>query len=193
MSGNLARRVVQEAAERFGVVGSAGTPATIGVRHLAARGAAVGTAACRSAAPLGPAARPGRRGRSLLGRPESTMDDRDWRLLVDDGDFDGAAQEAALMLLLQAGGMVEMRELIREVAEVLASSGWRDTGNGAPPTTVTSAAPCGLWSAGANFGPWWRRERGRASRPGSGCPSVGGEVAMPRCVTLALRPRMDPD
>ena len=41
-------------------------------------------------------------------------------LLIDESEFDVAAQEAALMLLLQAHGMVEVRDLVKEVAEVLA-------------------------------------------------------------------------
>ena len=74
-------------------------------------------------------------------------------LLIDEGEFEAASQEAALMLLLRAHGMVEVRALIQEVAEVLAGSGWRDTGDGTPPDErdVSRAVwdllrRCELWS-----------------------------------------------
>jgi hypothetical protein len=112
-------------------------------------------------------------------------------LLIDVADFDAAAQEAALMLLLQANGMVEVRDLIREVAEVLASSGWRDTGNGAPPDErdVSRAVwglvrRCELWSmVDEGRGPGFTA-RLRLSDVGR----RGGYAALR---SMALRPRMD--
>jgi hypothetical protein len=94
----------------------------------------------------------GTRGRALLGDLEAQ-----WGVatasLVESDDFDRAVQEAALMLLLQANGPVEREQLVREVADVVAGSGWRDIGNGAPPDDrdVTRAVSglirrCAVWS-----------------------------------------------
>jgi len=93
------------------------------------------------------------------------------------------------MLLLQANGMVEMRELVAEVAEVLAGSGWRDTGDGSPPddSDVTRAVwamvrRCQLWSlVEEGRGPGWS-SRLRLSEAGA-----RGAYAALRHV--ALRPR----
>ncbi|MFC7482103.1 hypothetical protein ACFQX7_21650 [Luedemannella flava] len=168
VAGNLARRVVQEAAERFNwwdlperlprsesdmwrltvlrtVLSSAGAVRRVGRKLLL-----------------------GTRGRALLGNPLAQWQVATDHLLADAG-FDAAAQEAALLLLLQAGGMVEMRELVTEVADVLAGSGWRDTGDGSPPTTRTSAARCGRSCAGASCGHWWTPVAGRAGRPACAC------------------------
>jgi len=89
--------------------------------------------------------------------------------------------------------MVEMRDLIREVADVLANSGWRDTGNGAPPDDhdVSRAVwalvrRCELWSmVEEGKGPGFTT-RLRLSEVGR----RGGYAALR---SLALRPRMDPD
>ena len=95
------------------------------------------------------------------------------------------------MLLLQADGMVEMGDLVREVADVLATSGWRDTGNGAPPDDqdVSRAVwglirRCQLWSmVDEGRGPGFTT-RLRLSEFGR----TGGHVALR---SLALRPRME--
>ena len=97
------------------------------------------------------------------------------------------------MLLLQAHGMVEMRELIQEVAEVMTNSGWRDLGNGAPPDErdVSRAVwalirRCELWSmVDQGRGPGYST-RLRFSEAGR----RGGYAALR---ALALRPGMDPD
>jgi hypothetical protein len=97
------------------------------------------------------------------------------------------------MLLLQARGMVEARDLIKEVAEVLGGSGWRDTGNGAPPDErdVSRAVwsllrRCELWSmVDEGRGPGFTT-RLRLSDAG-----VRGAHAALRL--LALRPRLEPD
>ena len=112
--------------------------------------------------------------------------------LLDTEGFDGAAQEAALMLLLQANGMVEMRELVAETAEVLAGSGWRDTGDGSPPddSDVSRAVwamvrRCQLWSlVEEGRGPGWS-SRLRLSEAGArGAYSALRHVALrPRAVS----------
>jgi len=192
VSGNLARRVVQEAGERFGWWDLPDRPPRsesdiwrLGeLRSVLQRAGALRRSGRRLLL--------GSRGRSLLGDPSAQ-----WTvaasMLIDAGDFECAAQEAALMLLVQAGGMVEMRELIGEVAEVLASSGWRDTGNGAPPDDrdVSRAVwalvrRCELWSmVEEGKGPGYTT-RLRLSDAGK----RGGYAALRH---LALRPRMDPD
>jgi hypothetical protein len=54
--------------------------------------------------------------------------------------------------------MVEMRELVAEVAEVLAGSGWRDTGDGSPPDdSDVSRAVVGMVRRCPARGPLWRR------------------------------------
>jgi hypothetical protein len=134
----------------------------------------------------------GIRGRSLLGDPRAQ-----WtiatRRLIDNGDFDGAAQEAALMLLLQAGGMVEMQELVREVAEVLASSGWRDMGDDTLPNDRHISRA--VWALVRRCELWSMVEEGRG--PGfttrlrlSDVGRRGGYAALRH---LALSPRMEPD
>ncbi len=192
VTGNLARRVAQEAAERFDWWDSPGrAPRSeadvwrLGeLRLLLQRAGAVRRSGRRLVL--------GTKGRSLLGDPAAQ-----WTiaatLLIDAGDFDSAAQEAALMLLLQAGGMVEMRELIREVAEVMAESGWRDTGSGSPPDDrdVTRAVNslvrrCQLWSlVDEGKGP------GYASR--LRLTAVGVRAGHAALRHLALRPRTEPD
>ena len=99
------------------------------------------------------------------------------------------------MLLLQAHGMVEMRDLIQEVAEVLGGSGWRDTGNGAPPDERDVSRAVWACCGGASCGPWWTRARarlhdaaaalrsrhpGRACRPASArAPAAHGAGLVP--------------
>lgn len=132
VGGNLIRRVVQEAADRFDWWELPERPPRsesdiwrLGeLRQVLQRAGALRRAGRRLVL--------GTRGRALLGEPAAQWTTA-MTLLIDPSEFDAAAQEAALMLLLQANGMVEMRDLIKEVAEVLAGSGWRDTGNGAPP------------------------------------------------------------
>ena len=95
------------------------------------------------------------------------------------------------MLLLHAHGMAEMRELVREVAEVLATSGWRDTGNGSPPDEhdVSRAVwalvrRCQLWSLVEEGKGPGMSIRLRLSEAGK----LGGYAALR---ALALRPRAD--
>jgi hypothetical protein len=192
VSGNLARRIVQEAAERFDwwelpdrSPRSESDIWRLGeLRQLLQRTGALRRSGRRLVL--------GTRGRALLGDPMAQ-----WiaatTSLIDSGEFESAVQEASLMLLLQANGMVEMRDLIREVAEVLASSGWRDTGNGAPPDErdVSRAVwglvrRCELWSmVDEGRGPGYTT-RLRLSDVGK----RGGYAALR---ALALRPRMDPE
>jgi len=190
VGGNLSRRIVQEAAERFGWWDLPERPPRsesdiwrLGeLRLTLQRAGAVRRAGRRLVL--------GSRGRSLLGEPFSQ-----WRVatsqLVDQSEFEGAAQEVALMFLLQADGMAEMRELIQEVAETLAASGWRDTGNGAPPDEhdVSRAVwslvrRCQLWSlVEEGKGPGYTT-RLRLSEAGK----LGGYTALR---AVALRPRTD--
>ena len=173
------------------LVGTARPTAEVRVGHLAARETAVGVQRA-GASPSGRRLVLGTRGRALLGDVMAQ-----WTvamgLLIDESEFDVAAQEAALMLLLQARGMVEVRDLVKEVAEVLGGSGWRDTGDGAPPDDrdVSRAVwsllrRCELWSmVDEGRGPGFTT-RLRLSDPG-----VRGAHAALRM--LALRPRMESD
>lgn len=194
VTGNLARRVVQEAADRFNwwdlperqprsesdmwrltvlrtILASAGAVRRVGRKLLL-----------------------GTRGRALLGNPLAQWQTATDHLLAESG-FDAAAQEAALLLLLQAGGMVEMRELITEVADVLAGSGWRDTGDGSPPDEqdVSRAVwafvrRCELWSlVDSGRGPGWST-RLRLSPAGL----LGGYAAL-RYQALRARAAADAD
>jgi hypothetical protein len=191
VTGNLSRRVVQEAAERFvwwepspsrpprseGEVWQLGE-----LRLLLQRAGAVRRSGRRLVL--------GARGRSLLGDP-----DAQWRtvtaLLMDQGDFESAAQESALMLLLQAHGMAESRELIKEVAEVLASSGWRDVTDGSPPddndvmrAVWATMRRCQLWGfAQETDGPGFTT-RHRLTAPGR----LAATAALR---AHALRPRLE--
>ena len=174
------------------LVGTARPTAAVRVGHLAARRAAAGAAAGRRVTPLGRRLVLGTRGRALLGDAMAQ-----WTVAMAAPDrraeFDVAAQEAALMLLLQARGMVEVRDLVQEVAEVLGGSGWRDTGDGAPPDErdVSRAVwsllrRCELWSmVDEGRGPGFTT-RLRLSDPG-----IRGAHAALRM--LALRPRMESD
>ena len=192
VTGNLARRVVQEAAERFNWWELPDRPPRsesdiwrLGELRLVLQRA-------------GALRRSGRR--LVLGtRGRTLLDDAiaQWTvamgLLIDESEFDIAAQEAALMLLLQAHGMVDVRDLVKEVAAVLGGSGWRDTGDGAPPDDrdVSRAVwsmlrRCELWSmVDEGRGPGFTT-RLRLSDPG-----IRGAHAALRL--LALRPRMESD
>jgi hypothetical protein len=190
VGGNLVRRVVQEAADRFNWWELPERPPRsesdiwrLGeLRQLLQRTGALRRSGRRLVL--------GTRGRALLGDPLAQWTTA-MTLLVDPGEFDAAAQEAALMLLLQANGMVEMRDLIKEVAEVLTGSGWRDTGSGAPPDDrdVSRAVwglvrRCELWSmvdTGDRSGSTTRLRLSEAGRR-------GGFTALR---SMALRPRMD--
>ena len=192
VSGNLARRVVQEAAERFNWWDLLDRPPRsesdiwqVGVLRLVLQRAG---ALRRSGRRLVL----GTRGRALLGDAIAQWNAA-MSLLLDETEFDTAVQEAVLMLLLQARGMVEVRDLIKEAAEVLSSSGWRDTGNGAPPDErdVSRAVwavlrRCSLWSmVDEGRGPGFTT-RVRLSDAG-----IRGAHAALR--QLALRPRFESD
>ncbi len=192
VGGNLARRIVQEAAERFDWWSFPDRPPRaesdiwrlVELRTMLQRTGVLRRSARRLIL--------GTRGRPLLNDPTAQ-----WQLattnLIDTTDFDSAAQEAAMLLLIGARGMVEVRELIREVAEILTGSGWRDTGNGAPPDErdVSRAVwalvrRCGLWSLlDEGKGPGYTT-RVRLSDIGT----RGGLAALR---AMALRPRMDLD
>ncbi len=192
VGGNLARRVVQEAADRFGwwdlpdrsPRSESDVWQLSELRILLQQAGALRRSGRRLLI--------GSRGRSLMGDVAAQ-----WTLattsLIDSGEFDGAAQEAAVMLLLQARGMVEMSDLIREVAEVLASSGWRDTGNGAPPDDRDVSRA--VWGLVRRCELWSMVEEGRG--PGFTTrlrlSELGRRGAHAALRALALRPRMDPD
>jgi hypothetical protein len=191
VTGNLARKVVQDAADRFGWWDLERPPRSESdIWRLAElRAILQGSGALRRTARklvLGP------RGRNLLGEPLAQ-----WQLatsvLLDPGDFDGAAQEAAILLLLGASGMVRVHELIREVADVLTGSGWRDTGNGAPPdesavsrAVVALVRRCELWDL---------IEQSRSPESGVRVrlSDAGRRGAVAALRAVALRPRLDPD
>jgi hypothetical protein len=192
VTGNVARRVVQEAAERFGWWDLPERPPRsesdiwrlVELRQLLQRAGVLRRSGRRLVMST--------RSRGLLGDPGGQ-----WLLamtrLIDTGEFESAAQEAAVMLLLQADGMVEFSDLVREVADVLAGSGWRDTGNGAPPddrdvnrAVLSLVRRCGLWSiVDEGRGPGYTT-RLRLTEVGR----TGGRAALR---SLALRPRMDAD
>jgi hypothetical protein len=192
VSGNLARRVVQEAGERFNWWDMPDRPPRSESDMWALTVLRTTLQSCGALRRTGRRLVLGTRGRNLLDDPARQWDTA-MSLLVDTDGFDGAAQEAALMLLLQAGGMVDMRELITEVADVVAGSGWRDTGNGAPPDErdVNRAVwmvvrRCQLWSmVDEGKGPGWstRLRLTESAKP-------GGYAALRH---LALRPRTDAD
>jgi hypothetical protein len=190
VTGNLARRVVQEASERFAwwelsdrVPRSESDIWQLGELRLTMQRAGMLRRSGRRLVL-------GSRGRALMGEP-LTQWNAVMALLVDDGEFESAAQEAALMLLLRSAGLVETRDLITEVAEVLAGSGWRDTGDGTPPDDldVTRAVwdllrRCELWALVAE-------ERGTAYTTRIRLSDAGIRGAHTALRLLALRPRMD--
>jgi hypothetical protein len=188
VTGNLSRRVVQEAADRFGwweVPGRAPRSETDLWRLTELRTAVQKIGALRR---TGRRLILGVRGRTLLDNPEAQWSAA-MGALLEPGDFDGAAQEAAMMLLLRAAGMVEVGELVAEVTDVVAGSGWRDVGSGSPPheSDVHHAVwallrRCQLWSlVELGQGPGWTTQV-RLSDPGR----RGGYAALR---ALALRPR----
>lgn len=190
VTGNLARRVVQEASERFAWWELPDRPprSESDIWQLSELRAVLQRAGAlrRSSRKLVL----GTRGRAMLGDAGAQ-----WSMamasLIDENEFEAAAQEAALMLLLRSGGMVEDRELIKEVAEVLAGSGWRDTGDGTPPEDLDVSRAvwnllrrCELWSlVDEGRGPGFST-RLRLSDAGV----RGAHLALRM---LALRPRMD--
>jgi hypothetical protein len=190
VTGNLARRVVQEGAERFAWWPLADrSPRSesdiwqLGeLRALLQRAGVLRRSARRLVL--------GTRGRPLLNDPVAQ-----WAVvtggLLDQVEFDGAAQEAALMLLLQANGMVEMRDLVKEVADVLAGSGWRDAGSGAPPDEqdVTRA----IWSLVHRCRLWSLVEEGSGYFSQLRLSEVGRRGGFAALRTTALRARMDHD
>jgi hypothetical protein len=192
VTGNLARRVVQDAADRFNwwdlperaPRSESDIWRLAELRQLLQRAGALRRSGRRLML--------GTRGRALINDAGAQ-----WTLamtrLIDVGEFDAAVQEAALMLLLQANGMVEMRDLVREVADVLTSSGWRDTGNGAPPDDRDVSRA--VWGLVRRLQLWSMVDEGRG--PGfitrfrlSTVGKRGGYAALR---SLALRPRMDTD
>jgi hypothetical protein len=191
VTGNLARRIVQEAAERFAWWELPDRPPRsesdiwqLGeLRQILQRTGALRRSGRRLVL--------GTRGRTMLGDAITQWNGL-MALLIDEADFDSAAQEAGLMLLLGATGMVEARELIQEVAEVLAGSGWRDIGDGTPPQELDVSRAvwgllrrCELWSmVDESRGPGYTT-RLRLSDAG-----VRGAHAALRL--LALRPRTQP-
>jgi hypothetical protein len=190
VSGNLARRVVQEAAERFGwwdllerAPRSESDVWKVAVlRMVLQRAGALRRSGRRLVL--------GTRGRALLGDVIAQWNAA-MGLLIDEGEFDTAVQEAALMLLLQARGMVETRDLIKEVAEVMSNSGWRDAGNGAPPDEGDVSRA--VWALLRRCSLWSMMDEGRG--PGfttrvrlSDAGIRGAHLALR---VLALRPRLE--
>ena len=190
VTGNLARWVVQESADRFAWWELPDRPPRsesdiwqLGELRLIMQKAGLLRRSGRRLVL-------GTRGRTLISDPEAQWNVA-MALLIDEGEFEAASQESALMLLLRAHGMVEVRALIQEVAEVLSGSGWRDTGDGTPPDErdVSRAVwdllrRCELWSmVEEGRGPGFTT-RLRLSDAG-----IRGAYAALR--VLALRPRMD--
>ena len=110
---------------------------------------------------------------------------------MDGPVIEAAAQEAALMLLLRSGGMVDQRDLVKEVADVLAGSGWRDTGDGTPPEDLDVSRS--VWDLLRRGELWALVEEGHG--PGfvtrvrlSEAGVRGAHLALR---LLALRPRME--
>ncbi|HEY7222998.1 MAG TPA: hypothetical protein VH561_05185 [Micromonosporaceae bacterium] len=190
VTGNLARRVVQEASERFAWWELSDRPPRsesdiwqlAEIRLLMQRAGLLR----RSGRTLVL----GTRGRALLGDPLAQWQ---WAMttLIDEGDFESAAQEAGLMLLLSSGGMVDARDLIKEVAEVLGSSGWRDTGDGTPPEELDVSRAvwdllrrCELWALVGE-------ERGPSFTTRVRLSDAGIRAAHTALRLLALRPRLE--
>jgi hypothetical protein len=191
VTGNLARRVVQEASERFAWWELTDRPPRsesdiwqLGELRLIMQRAGVLRRSGRRLLL-------GTRGRVMLGDAR-----RQWlaamSLLIDENEFESAVQEAGLMLLLRSGGMVEARDLIKEVAEVLAGSGWRDTGDGTPPEELDVSRS--VWDLLRRCELWALVDEGRG--PGfttrlrlSDAGIRGAHTALR---LLALRPRLEP-
>jgi hypothetical protein len=190
VTGNLARRVVQEASERFGWWDLPDRPPRsesdiwqLGELRLVLQRAGLLRRSGRRLLL-------GTRGRAVLGDPavqwSTTM-----ALLIDDTEFESAAQEAGLMLLLRSAGMVDARDLVKEVAEVLAGSGWRDTGDGTPPGELDVSRA--VWDALHRLQLWSLVEEGRG--PGFTTrlrlADAGVRAAHTALRRFALRPRME--
>jgi hypothetical protein len=192
VGGNLARRVVQEAVERFGwwpfadrAPRSESEVALLPeLRQVLQRGGALRRSGRRLVV--------GTKGRGLLGDPVAQ-----WQFamagLIESSEFEAAVQEAALLLLVQAHGMVDTGDLIREVAEVLVASGWRDAVNGAVPDegdvsrgVYTLLARCELWSM-------LDRGRGPGTVSRVRLSVVGQRSGLVALRALGLRPRLDPN
>jgi hypothetical protein len=190
VTGNLARWVVQEAAERFAWWELPDRPPRtesdiwqLGELRLVMQRAGLLRRSARRLVL-------GTRGRTLLGDPQAQWSAA-MGLLIDEGEFEAASQEAALMLLLRAHGMVEVRALIQEVAEVLSSSGWRDTGDGTPPDERDVSRA--VWDLLRRCELWSMVEEGRGpgftTRLRLADAGIRGAYAALR--VLALRPRRE--
>jgi hypothetical protein len=190
VTGNLARRVVQEAAERFGWWDLPDRPprSESDIWRLSELRVALQRAGAlrRSGRRL----LLGTRGRTILGDPTAQWTTA-MGLLVDETEFELAAQEAGLLLLLQARGMVEARDLIQEVASVMAGSGWRDTGRGTPPEEADVSRA--VWALLHRCELWSLVEEGRG--PGFATrlrlSDAGVRGAHTALRMLALRPRLE--
>ncbi len=191
VTGALARRVVQEASERFDWWDLPDRPPRaesdiwqLGeLRMLLQRAGALRRSGRRLLL--------GTRGRAMLGDALAQWQTA-MSLLIDEGEFESAAQEAGLMLLLRSAGLVEARDLVREVAEVLAGSGWRDTGDGTPPEELDVSRAvwdllrrCELWSLVAE-------ERGSGFTTRVRLSDAGIRAAYTALRLFALRPRLEP-
>ena len=190
VTGNLARRVVQEASERFDWWSLPDRPPRsesdiwqLGeLRQILQRAGLLRRSGRRLLL--------GTRGKAMLGDPTAqwlaTM-----ALLIDENEFESAAQEAGLMLLLRSGGMVDARDLIKEVAEVLAGSGWRDTGDGTPPEDLDVSRA--VWDLLRRCELWSLVDQGRG--PGFTTrlrlADAGVRAAHTALRLYALRPRME--
>lgn len=190
VTGNVARRVVLEASERFAWWDLRDRPPRSEsdiwqlseLRAILHRAGALRRSGRRLLL--------GSRGRAMLGDPLAQWTTA-MSLLIDENEFEAAAQEAALMLLLRSTGMVDERELVKEVAEVLADSGWRETGDGSPPDDLDVSRAvwdllrrCELWAlVDEGRGPGFST-RLRLSEAGV----RGAHLALRQ---LALRPRLD--
>lgn len=190
VTGNVARRVVLEASERFAWWDLRDRPPRsesdiwqlTELRAILHRAGALRRSGRRLLL--------GSRGRAMLGDLLAQWTTA-MSLLIDESEFEAAAQEAALMLLLRSTGMVDERDLIKEVAEVLADSGWRETGDGSPPDDLDVSHAvwdllrrCQLWAlVDEGRGPGFST-RLRLSEEGV----RGAHLALR---LLALRPRLD--
>jgi hypothetical protein len=87
--------------------------------------------------------------------------------------------------------MVEARDLIKEVADVLAGSGWRDTGDGTPPEELDVSRA--VWDVLRRLQLWSLVEEGRG--PGFTTrlrlADAGVRAAHTALRLFALRPRME--
>jgi len=192
VTGNLARSVVLEAAERFNWRNEVGRrprsetdlPLLGELRAALQRAGALRRSGRRLLI--------GTRGRSLIGDVEAQWSAAT-ATLVESDDFDRATQEAALMLLLQANGVVDVGQLVTEVADVIAGSGWRDAGDGTPPDergvgrgVAGLIRRCELWSL-------IEESRGTGSASRVRLSPVGQRAGHAALRHLAMRPRLESD